>query len=353
MFSSGACLRFRTWTRDQIARGRRSQSKVASATPLDLWRDDFALYSPYVATMTRLLDLTPDRFDPRKFKVSDLIPPLSLGPANSLWDWLQHYVTGVAPDGLALDSARPAGLGTQLSCDELSAGSCQNPQYGITRGRTSVRRPDRFTAMRVLLEGEEAVWLYRDEEHQALIQSRDGMVHYQPIARLTAREDGALSFDRLEWAPGFPLEIFARIPNWPFPQRSAANGSEPGILNVNGWRLSIRRVTQTASLVCTEELLGGSGPATPCLERKRRLRRTDLLVLASPHWNFNARAFNPGESRLLLPSVNTLCAAGRRRQSLRDLQRAARRDCLRQFEFRAHDPRADGARRARPAGPSH
>src|SRR4030095_1105587 len=69
-------------------------------------------------------------------------------------------------------------------------------------------RPVDFTAMRVLLEGQEAVWLYRDEEHQALIPSGDGMVHYQPIARLTAREDGALSFDRLEWAPGFPLEIF-------------------------------------------------------------------------------------------------------------------------------------------------
>ncbi len=154
-------------------------------------------------------------------------------------------------------------------------------------------RPVDFTAMRVLLEGQEAVWLYRDEEHQALIQSRDGMVHYQPIARLTAREDGALSFDRLEWAPGFPLEIFEdpqlAIPATERREWLGAWHSE------REWLAAVHKTRYSNGIIgLTEELLGGSGPATPYLERKRRLRRTDLLVLASPHWNFNARAFNPG-----------------------------------------------------------
>jgi hypothetical protein len=29
-------------------------------------------------------------------------------------------------------------------------------------------------------------------------------------------------------------------------------------------------------------------------QRKRNLRRTDLLLLANDHWNFNVRGFNPG-----------------------------------------------------------
>jgi hypothetical protein len=29
-------------------------------------------------------------------------------------------------------------------------------------------------------------------------------------------------------------------------------------------------------------------------DRKRDLRRTDLLVIAKDHWNFNVRGFNPG-----------------------------------------------------------
>ena len=38
---------------------------------------------------------------PGKFKITELIPPKSLGPLNSLWD-LRHYVTGRAPGGLVL-----------------------------------------------------------------------------------------------------------------------------------------------------------------------------------------------------------------------------------------------------------
>ncbi len=280
----------KTWTKDQIARGD-DRKASREARRLDLWRDDFALYSPYVATITRLLDLTPDRFDPGKFKVSDLIPPLSLGPANSLWD-VQHYVTGVAPDGLALDSR------DQLDWERSFRTMNYLPALSKIAVRNNVQadvgpRPVDFTAMRVLLEGQEAVWLYRDEAHQALIQSRDGMVHYQPIARLTAREDGALSFDRVEWAPGFPLEIFEdpelAIPATERREWLGAWHSE------REWLAAVHKTRYSNGIIgLTEELLGGSGPATPYLERKRRLRRTDLLVLASPHWNFNARAFNPG-----------------------------------------------------------
>ncbi len=48
----------------------------------------------------------------------------------------------------------------------------------------------------------------------------------------------------------------------------------------------------------TEELLEQPQSSVDVMdrykERKRTLRRTDLLVLANDHWNFNVRGFNPG-----------------------------------------------------------
>jgi hypothetical protein len=35
-------------------------------------------------------------------------------------------------------------------------------------------------------------------------------------------------------------------------------------------------------------------PEDPYRDRRRALRRTDLLVFANDHWNFNVRGFNPG-----------------------------------------------------------
>src|SRR4029450_11872182 len=128
--------------------------------------------------------------------------------------------------------------------------------------------PVDFTAMRVLLEGQEAVWLYRDEAHQALIQSRDGMVHYQPIARLTAREDGALSFDRLEWAPGFPLEIFEdpqlAIPATDRREWLGAWHSE------REWLAAVHKTRYLNGINClTEELLGRFRPGNTLPEQEQ------------------------------------------------------------------------------------
>jgi hypothetical protein len=113
------------------------------------------------------------------------------------------------------------------------------------------------------LEDQEAVWLYRDEEHQALIESRDGMVRYQPIAHLTARGDGSLSFDRLEWAPGFPLEIFEdpqlAIPMTERREWLGAWHSE------REWLTAVHKTRYSNGIIgLTEELLGRSGPAPIC-----------------------------------------------------------------------------------------
>jgi hypothetical protein len=279
----------KTWTKDQIAQGM-DRAASREVRRLDLWRDDFAQYSRYVATLGRLLDLTPDRFDPGKFKISDLIPPFSLGPANSLWD-IQHYMTDVGAQGLVLDSR------DQVDWER----SVRTINYLPALARIAVRnnvqadvdpRPVDFTAMKVSFEGQDAVWLYRDEEHQALVRSRDGMVHYEPVARLQAREDGSIAFDRPGWGSGFPLEIF-EDPQLGIP---AAERREwlSGWHSEREWLMAVHKTRYSNGVIGVTEALLGSAPATPYLERKRRLRRTELLVVAKDHWNFNARAFNPG-----------------------------------------------------------
>ena len=279
----------KTWTKEQIAEGL-DRKASREARRLDLWRDELALYSQYVATLTRLLDLTRDGFDPGKFKTSDLIPPLSLGPANSLWD-VQHYVTDVGSDGLVLDSR------DQLDSERSFRTMNYLPALAKIAVRNNVQadvgpRPVDFTAMRIPLDGEDVVWLYRDEEHQALVRSRDGMVHYEPIAHLRAREDGAIAFDRRDWAPGFPLEIvedpLLTVPVAERREWLSAWHSE------REWLTAVHRTRYSNGVIGVTEALLGSEPATPYLERKRLLRRTELLVVANAHWNFNARAFNPG-----------------------------------------------------------
>src|SRR5262249_25233516 len=144
---------------------------------LKLLRDDLALYSQYGDTLTRLLDLTPDDFDTGRLKLADLVPQLSLGPANSPWD-LRHYVIGPGSDGFVLASdGRLDG-----------ARSARRMDYPPARARISVRnnvqagggpRPIDFIAIRVPdSDQREAIWLYRDEEHQALIQIEDGGLRY-------------------------------------------------------------------------------------------------------------------------------------------------------------------------------
>ncbi|HYV61898.1 MAG TPA: alkaline phosphatase family protein, partial [Bryobacteraceae bacterium] len=73
------------WTKEQIALGLDKDAR-RDAVRLAAWRAERKTYSEYVATIWRLLDLTPADFDPGRFKVEELIPAKSLGPLNSLWD---------------------------------------------------------------------------------------------------------------------------------------------------------------------------------------------------------------------------------------------------------------------------
>ena len=117
------------WTEDQISLGLDKDAR-REAVQLDSWRAERKAYAEYVAIIWRLLDLKPADFDPGKFKMTELIPPKSLGPLNSIWD-LRHYVTGRAPAGWCF--ARTArSIGTGASRPWIISPRCVRFRCAIT-----------------------------------------------------------------------------------------------------------------------------------------------------------------------------------------------------------------------------
>ncbi|MEP6961360.1 MAG: alkaline phosphatase family protein [Acidobacteriota bacterium] len=275
----------RKWTKAQIAQELNRDAKRQSRQ-LDLWLEERRDYSGYIATLRRLLALTPADFDPGKFKMSELIPARSLGPLNTVRD-LQNYVTGAGPKGFVL-AANGSFDGER---------SFQRMNYLTALQDLSVRnnvqaevspQPIDFTVART----PDGIWLYKDPQHQALIQTRHterGTEHrLLPIANLTGQLDGSVKYEDREWAPGFPLAFL----------------EDPALRVGRDWLrdwhteaewLAATHLTRysTAVIGLTAQLLD-SGAGNEYQQHKRALRETDLLVFANDHWNFNVKSFNPG-----------------------------------------------------------
>ncbi len=285
------------WTKEQISLGLDKDAR-REAVRLTAWKAERKAYAEYVAIIWRLLDLTPADFDPGRFKIAELIPPKSLGPLNSLWD-LKHYVVGRGPGGLVL--AEDGSLDWDRSFRTVDYFSAlrsisvrNNVQSGVSPHPAdfiAVRIP-RETLATVLapqdLPDRDAVLLWRDAAHQALILVRGGELRYLPVTG---------DLQPAAWGPGFPLELFED------PQLKIPLGDRETWLSQwheeRAWLDAVHRTRYSNGIIgVTEELL--EPPATPgdilgrYRERERTLRRTDLLLFANDHWNFNVRGFNPG-----------------------------------------------------------
>ena len=268
------------WTKDQIARGLDKDAR-REVVRLTTWRAERRGYAEYVAIIRRLLDLTPADFDPGRFKMPELIPPKSLGPLNSLWD-LRHYVTGRAPGGLVLreDGSLDWDRSFQ-TVDYFSALRSISVRTNVQSGLAP--QPVDFIAVRI--PERDAVLLWRDDAHQALILARGNQLRYQPV-------NGDL--EPVAWKPGLPLELLED------PQLNiAASDRETWLYQWHDqrtWLEAVHRTRYSNGIIgLAEELLDPPvEQGDRYYQRKRNLRRTDLLVLASDHWNFNVRSFNPG-----------------------------------------------------------
>jgi hypothetical protein len=265
------------WTKEQIAQ-ELNRAATRQSRRLTILEEDRRDYLAYAATITRLLKLTPADFDPGKFKFSEVIPTRSLGPANSVWD-LQNYVTGPGPQGFVLTADGKfdwdrsfARMNYFEALQKIAVRNNVQPAVGP--------RPIDFTAVHTT----EGIWLYHDEEHQALI--RDGRLI--PMAHLRGNFDGSVTYEHRPWGPGFPLAYFED------PNLGVAQSWLDDAHSDAEWLAATHRTRYSNALVGIAEQLSPLTKGGEYQQRQSTLRRTDILVIANDHWNFNARGFNPG-----------------------------------------------------------
>ncbi|MDQ3906841.1 MAG: alkaline phosphatase family protein, partial [Acidobacteriota bacterium] len=310
------------WTKADLDAGRDKDVRRL-AQQVDNWRGDARNYREYLRTLSNLLALRRDTFDPSKIKIADVIARGAMGSQNSLRA-LQDYVVGPSPAGLVvgadgrLDFARSFARVNYLSllCETRVR---NNVQPGVDS------HPVDFVALRVepsalpSISGEDfradtAVWLYRSPEDQALVLSREDAqgarsMRYVPVSNLTEDADGRVHFERSAWRDNLPLKIWedARLR---LPAGARRDDWLSGWHTDTDWLRALHMTDYSNGLVgLSEQFTRNLTPVTdvdaPGLarderlirrfrRRQRRLAETDLLILANNHWNFDVRGFNPG-----------------------------------------------------------
>ncbi len=255
----------------QSAVGQSEEKKSVPArrlrSALDQWRQDQKLYSDYARSITRLLEWKPGRPAPP-------VPERAMGDPNTV-EQLRNYVAG---PGRRINYLQA--LTSIRTRNEVQAGVAQRPiDFVATRDRG-------------------AVLVYGDEDHQLRIESStgaDGML----LIRVVPLKG---------WGPGYPLALFED-------PKLSVTGDRTEWLSAwhtdREWLEATHRTRYSNAVVGLEEQFRNWRPAElpaafrvadesnwPVLlrfvERRRALVENDLLVLASDHWNFNVRNFNPG-----------------------------------------------------------
>jgi hypothetical protein len=310
------------WTGRDADAGRDQAARRLFAQ-MDSWETDVRKYTEYARTLSNLLALGRDNFDPSQLRLPDVIARGSMGESNTVGR-LQSYVVGPAAGGLVVSPEGKLDLSRSLlrvNYFELlnDARVMNNVQAGVGN------RPVDFVAVRlpaeslVTAEGEdlradEAVWLYRGRERQALVLCRhlrggELRLRYLPVARLAQSPDGSIRFERAAWQSDLPLKMWEdeRVALPDGASREAWLGAWHTDLE---WLRALHRTQYSNAVVGLHEQFGRHpAPATEpdvagltederlvrrLRRRQRQLVETDMLVLASDHWNFDVRGFNPG-----------------------------------------------------------
>ena len=328
------------WTQADADAGRDKEARRSKARA-DSWSTDERQYTEYAATLSNLLSLRRETFDAARVRIPDIIAKNAMGEPNTIRE-LQNYTVGLRPGGLAL--APDGSLDREKSFARVNYFSLlrealvrNNVQPGVDS------RPVDFVAVRVPAESlfdandkelraDEAVWLYRGEDNQALILARHErgglLLRYVPVARLQQRADGAIRYERVPLRAGLPLKIFedARL-NVPANERRE-DWLDRWHTDLD-WLRALHLTEYSNGLVGLHEQLGrylspameadvpGLSADEQLIRRFRRRQRllveTDLLILANNHWNFDVRGFNPGGNHgsfFRISTHSTLMLAG-------------------------------------------
>lgn len=310
------------------------------------WRSDRQTYARYVAAISNLLALDREKLAGRP-QIDVLMPERSAGFPNSIHQ-LQNYVVGLGPSGLRLK--QDGSLDLQLSFSRVDYFSL----CGEARVRNNVQpgvenRPIDIIAARVPLgvvaaqlaadekPDQDPIWLYTSGDRQALILARgaaaDVALKYVPISNLKQDVEGLVSFDRADWSPGFPLAMFesADLAVAPSERRDWLSRWHREV----EWLRAVHRTQYSNAIIGLQEYFyrypaPGTDATRPGLaedqrllnrfcRRQRELTDADLLLLASNHWDFDVRGFNPGGNHgsfFRVSTHSTLMFAGGERTNL-------------------------------------
>jgi hypothetical protein len=324
----------RTWPKPD-------QDHLRHLVTLDTWRTDDRGYKEYTRATQRLLDLKEADLEPGRIHIEALIPKGSLGDSNSLRE-LQNYVVGLSERGLVLDS------NGSLDIDRSFTRVNYFSLLSNVRVRNLIQRdlgvaPIDFSVMRAPMNAlasslppedrpdSDAVFVYGDDRHQALLlsQIREGTLwlRYLPVHDLAQDAGGAIQFSAAPWADGFPLHLFED------PDLRVAGDRSSWLSQwhtEHEWFEATHRTRYSNAMIGLHEMFQRWQPASipelfriadqedwPVLRRftarRRELTESDLLILASDHWNFNVRGFNPGGNHgsfLRISTHSVLMVAG-------------------------------------------
>ena len=310
------------WTKEDQEAGR-DRAAIRLFAQMDSWMADERKYTEYARTLTNLLALRRESFDPARIKIEDVIARGAMGDSNSIYE-LQNYVVGIAPGGLRI--AGDGSLDMQKSFARVDYFSLLNGVSVRNNVQPGVEnRPVDFVATRIpraaiaqALEGDlrpdnDVIWIYGGPEQQALILSREDAtgrlsLRYLAVAGLRQDAGGNVHFERAPWRAGLPLKI------WEDKRLGVPEDERAAFLNQwhtdVEWLRVLHETDYSNALVGLHEQLTRhktemTDPEATGLSaderlirryrrRQRRLVEADLLVMARNHWNFDVRGFNPG-----------------------------------------------------------
>ncbi|HEV8370688.1 MAG TPA: alkaline phosphatase family protein [Pyrinomonadaceae bacterium] len=310
----------KTFSKEEIQAGRDDAAKRIFVT-LDHWEQDERDYSRYVAVLQNLLSLSDQSFDPTRLKIDEFIPTTSMGDRNTIHQ-LQHYIVGIAPEGLVLNV--DGSLSAERSFvrvdyfEMLHDVSVRNVQRGLANRPIDLiaTRVDSNLVTQLLNETDlspDIVWVDGGGNKQALLLFRTGAagelsIRYQPIANLRQDANGRFTFNAIEWQPGLPLHLF-EDPNLVIPTTNRAEWLSQWHTEKE-WFEAVHRTEYSNGLIGLNEeltrhplesLSTAGNDLTPdqrtmreFLKRQRDLCEPEMLLVANNHWNFDVRGFNPG-----------------------------------------------------------
>lgn len=306
------------FSQDDIALGKDKAARRIRAQAA-LSREDERSYGAYLASLNRILSLRSETFDPSGLREEDVIPPGAMGERNSLYQ-LQNYVVGLSQNGITIDA--DGGVDMEKSFARVNYFDLLKRQKVRNKVQAKVSdEPIDFIAARIpsssLVDAlgadansaEDAIWLFGGPDKQALILTRragDGELFYRylPVAGLFEDEAGKVHFQPRSLDEGFPLKMF-EDPKFSIPADQRASWVSSWHTELEWLRAAHRSAYSDAVIALNEQMDDHPLPDQPALSdddrlirrfriRQRHLTAADILILASDHWNFDVRGFNPG-----------------------------------------------------------